>query len=344
MTTASDIQASSPIAPTVRFVALGAVAIGLLFVINNFLIFWLGWPGIFGLFGYLGWFGFAPPQTALDGTSVMLGWLQLAFYILSFAAILWLVLNTRERTLRAESDNLTALAAYIIRAAFWSVMLIGFVDMAISFLRVEGFLSDVVGEQLSKNLSRAQFRGANIHYPLIAISGVIALFTRTLGFIWLALLIVAAELLIVITRFIFSYEQAFMGDLVRFWYAALFLFASAYTLLQEGHVRVDILYTSFSRRGKAWANTIGSLVLGIPVCWIILTLGMWGKSNLINAPLLSYEVTQNGYGLYVKYLMAGFLLIYAITMMIQFISYILSNVAILVHEAEAPPEHEKQTT
>ena len=30
-----------------------------------------------------------------------------------------------------------------------------------------------------------------------------------------------------------------MGDLVRFWYAALF-FASAYTLKEDGHVRVDV--------------------------------------------------------------------------------------------------------
>ena len=58
-------------------------------------------------------------------------------------------------------------------------------------------------------------------------------------------MIVLGELLIVIARFIFSYEQAFMGDLVRFWYAALFLFSSAYTLVHDGHVRVDIIYASF---------------------------------------------------------------------------------------------------
>ena len=61
---------------------------------------------------------------------------------------------------------------------------------------------------------------------------------------------VAAELLIVISRFIFSYEQAFMADLVRFWYGALFLFASAYTLLEEGHVRVDVLYAAFKDRNN----------------------------------------------------------------------------------------------
>ena len=70
---------------------------------------------------------------------------------------------------------------------------------------------------------------------------------KTLGFPWLALLIVVAELAIVITRFVFSYEQAFMGDLVRFWYAALFLFASAYTLYEEGHVRVDVFYAGMQR-------------------------------------------------------------------------------------------------
>ncbi len=89
---------------------------------------------------------------------------------------------------------------------------------------------------------RVQFIGPWIHIPLILLGFVTALFTRTLGFTWLALLIVIAELLIVISRFVFSYEQALMGDLVRYWYAALFLFASAYTLLEEGHVRVDVLY------------------------------------------------------------------------------------------------------
>jgi TRAP-type mannitol/chloroaromatic compound transport system permease small subunit len=215
--------------------------------------------------------------------------------------------------------------------------------MVISFLRVEGFLAAVFGDQLAKDLGRSTWRGLYVHYPLIFISFIIGYFSRGLGFIWLALLIVAAELLIVITRFVFSYEQAFMGDLVRFWYAALFLFASAYTLIKEGHVRVDIIYTGFTDRGKAWSNVFGTILLGIPVCWIILTSGLGGKSNSINAPMLAYEVTQSGYGMFVKYLMAGFLLVYALSMMMQFISYFLQNAAILLREPGAKlyqPEQE----
>ena len=48
-----------------------------------------------------------------------------------------------------------------------------------------------------------------------------------------------------------------MADLVRYWYAALFLFASAYTLYEEGHVRVDVIYAGLSDKVKAYVNAWG---------------------------------------------------------------------------------------
>ncbi len=306
-----------------RAIALSVAVVGLLFPFNNYLIFWRGWPGIAPIF---------------DGAGSALGWLQLALYAGAVAAVIVFVLRSGARPLMADAGSLSAIAAYIARAAFWGVLLVGLADMVISFLRVEGLLADVFGDELAGSLGRSRFRGAYVHYPLIAIGMLIAGLTRSIGFTWLALLIVLAELQIVIARFVFSYEQAFMGDLVRFWYAALFLFASAYTLLHEGHVRVDVLYAGFSARRRAWCNAIGSMILGVPLCWIVLTRGMWDKTNLINAPLLSFEVTQAGYGMYVKYLMAGFLLVYAVTMLVQFLSQFLSSVAILLDEAEVEAE------
>ena len=320
---------------TIRILGLSAASVALIYVFNNFLIFWWGWPGLDLLFGQLGWFGFEAPRAKLQGANLVLGWVQIFLYLGPVIIITFLVSQTSKRSVLADSEVLSQLASYIIRSAFWAVLLIGLVDMVISFLRVEGFLAAVFGDQLAKDLGRSTWRGLYVHYPLIFVSIIIGYFSRGLGFIWLALLIVAAELLIVITRFVFSYEQAFMGDLVRFWYAALFLFASAYTLIKEGHVRVDIIYTGFTERGKAWSNVFGTILLGIHVCWIIFTSGLGGKSNSINAPMLAYEVTQSGYGMYVKYLMAGFLLVYALSMMIQFISYFLHNAAILLREPGA---------
>ena len=51
------------------------------------------------------------------------------------------------------------------------------------------------------------------------------------------------------------------SDLVRFWYGALFLFASAYTLYEDGHVRVDVFYAALSNRIKGLINIWGSLLL-----------------------------------------------------------------------------------
>ena len=329
----------SPANQILRVVALSVVAAGLIYIINNYFNFWLGWPGLDRLFAHVGWFGFDPLPMALEGWTEALGWIQLAFYLGPITGIILLVLLTRDRLLDSEAQSLSAFAAYVARAAFWAVLLIGIVDMVISFLRVEDILMPVVGVDLAKNLGRSSFRGDYVHYPLIGLSFVIAYFTRSLGFIWLALLIVLAEFQIVILRFVFSYEQAFMSDLVRFWYGALFLFASAYTLMQEGHVRVDILYAGFSKRGKAWTNSIGSALLGVPLCWVVLTRGLDGKSNLINGPLLSNEVTQSGYGMYVKYLMAGFLIVYALTMLAAFTSTFLSSAAVLLRKESSPQLH-----
>lgn len=288
------------------------------FLINNFLTHWQDLPGVAPAFEALTNGADAPPA---------LSWLQLSLYGIGLLLAFAYVTRYREQSLRDDSKRISDLNAYFVRGAFWAVLIVGLVDMTISFVRVEGLLAAVVGEDLAASLGRSQFRGLYVHVPLIGLSYVIALFTRSLGFIWLALLVVAAELLIVIGRFIFSYEQAFMADLVRFWYAALFLFASAYTLLEEGHVRVDVLYAGFKGKTRGLVNAVGTVLLGMSLCWVILIIGMGGKSNIINSPILAYEVTQSGFGLYVKYMMAGFLGVFGISMLIQFVSYLLDAVA-----------------
>ena len=297
----------------VRLFSWFMLAILAVFLVNNYLVVTQDWPGISPVFQ--------------QGEAELLAWIQVSTYIAGLAGAFIYVQSTRSQTLRADSVMISDGNAFLIRAFFWAVLLIGLADMVVSFLRVEGLLAGVVGEDLTKKLGRQQFRGTYLHLPILGVALVTAAFTRTLGFIWLSLLIVVAELAIVITRFVFSYEQAFMGDLVRFWYGALFLFASAYTLLQEGHVRVDIFYTNFTTRKKGLVNAFGSILLGLSFSWTILLIGMKDKSAMINMPIAKFEISQSGYGLFVKYWMAGFLAVFAITMAIQFVSYFLDAVA-----------------
>ncbi len=295
-----------------RVFAWSMIAVLYAFLINNYLNYWQGWPSA---------------SSVLGGAFSTLGSIQVLLYGLAIAAAIAYVLRSPTSLLRPDSEIIYAMNAYIVRAAFWAVLLIGLADALVSFLRVEGMLPGLFGDKLAIDLGRSSFRGTWVHFPMIAIGIVIARFHRGLGFPWLALLVVAAEMLIVISRFIFSYEQAFMADLVRFWYGALFLFASAYTLMEEGHVRVDVLYAAFEDRTKGIVNAIGCIVLGMSLCWVIIIYGMGSRSSVINSPLLSFEVTQTGFGMYVKYWMAGFLGIYAITMLLQFCGYFLESVA-----------------
>ncbi len=331
-----------------RIVAWAIVATMFVFLFNNYLNFWLGWPGVPDVLAHLNLFGLGPLRKPLADTAVTLGLIQAATYILGIVgAIIYVVMSNKTigpvTVLRRDALRLSEISAYIIAAAFWAVFLVGFVDMVISFLRVESFLPYFVGADIAAALERPQIRGPYVHLPLIAVSLIIAAFYRGISFTWLALLVVIAEFIIVITRFIFSYEQAFMGDLVRFWYAGLFLFASAYTLLEEGHVRVDVLYAGFSRRARGYVNAFGSIFLGIALCWIILLVGLWGKSNIINSPILTIEVTQQGFGMYVKYLMAGFLAVYAISMLVQFASSFLDSIAEIRGEPGGRKHHDETT-
>ena len=310
----------------IRIFSYSILATTFVFLFNNVLTVWFEWPGVKSLFSHYGLFGFKKLSKPLEDTVLTFAYLQLFFYLASILLSIFYVNRSIKQTLTADSEILNKFTAYIIRSSFWAVLIVGIADLIISFLVVEKLVEPLLGEYLKIKLVVPAFRITFVHFPLILLSFVVGYFTRSVGFIWLAVLVVGSEFFIVLSRFIFEYEQAFQGDLVRFWYSALYLFASAYALIHEGHVRVDVLYTGFSERKKAWTNSIGSLILGIPLCLIVLFLGMGGKASIINGPVISFEITQQGSnGLYLLYLMAIYLAVFAVSMLIQFTSYFMSS-------------------
>ena len=251
-----------------------------------------------------------------------------SIYFFAFCFSLFISLKNSDKSYLWDSDLLHRFNLYFIRSCFWAVFLIGSIDVIIAFLRVEEISDMIFNDNLVRALKKPSFVCTFIHIPLVFISLIISYFSKTLGFTWLALMIVCAELIIVITRFVFSYEQSFMGDLVRYWYAALFLFASAYTLFEDGHVRVDVFYSSLEEKTKSYINAFGSILLGISTCFAIIFVGFNGKQSIINSPILNFEITQTGsVGMFVKYQLAAFLGIFAISMIVQFVSYYFSSLS-----------------
>ena len=258
-----------------------------------------------------------------------LSFIPLFIYLIAFGVSIIISYKNLNKPYSWDSILLHEFNLFFIRSCFWSVLLVGSIDVIIAFMRVEEVSEIIFNDDLVRALKKPSFVCTYIHIPLILIGLIVGYFTKTLGFTWLALMIVCAELIIVITRFVFSYEQSFMGDLVRYWYAALFLFASAYTLFEDGHVRVDVLYTNFSEKNKARVNLFGSLILGIPLCLTVFFLGMYCKQCVLNQPIMNFETSQSTQGMNIKYLMAGFLIIFALTMLIQFIIYSLRSLEVI---------------
>lgn len=310
----------------VRIFSWSMVGTTAVFILDNYLTHWMEWPGATALF-------------VGDSDHLALAAIQALAYVLAIAVAVSFVITRPRRGLRRDAAVMTGVVTFIVRFAFFAVLLIGLADFVVSFLRVEGLLEDLVGEETAGAWGFNENRAPAVHLPALGLALLLAIFTRTLGFHWLAVLVVLAELTIVLSRFVFSYEQAFQGDLVRFWYGALFLFASAYTLYEDGHVRVDVFYANMSPRAQGWSNAIGSVLMGILFCWVILFLGLSGKSSIITAPILSLEITQAGFGMYVKYLMAAFLAVFGVTMMVQFCAYLLESTADLRGEPGGRAHH-----
>ncbi len=285
---------------------LGWITICLLaaFIINNFLNIYMGFNGIFSL----------ASEVSITGI------ISSIVYIICIAVGIWQVNRTIYENYRMQAKRLHNFNVYFLRGCFFAVLFVGCIDFSLALVRSLDILVYLVGENANRALGLGNIVGPFIHIPLIIAGFIVAYFTKTLGWTWLALLIVFAELIIVISRYLFSYEQSFMADLVRYWYAALFLFASAYTLYDEGHVRVDVIYAGFSEKVKAYVNAWGSYVLGVLTCVVIVTIGFNGKTSIINSPLLVFEITNQGInGMFIKYQMAMFLGIFGSTMLVQFI-------------------------
>jgi len=90
----------------------------------------------------------------------------------------------------------------------------------------------------------------------------------------------------VIMRYVFNDVSIGMQELEWHLYAAIFLLSIPYTLYQDGHVRVDIIYDGLSVRKQAWINILGSLILLLPFSVLITYYG-W------NFTMEAYELGES---------------------------------------------------
>lgn len=87
---------------------------------------------------------------------------------------------------------------------------------------------------------------------------------------WTTLGLVLVVFIDVVMRYAFNTSYVFAQELEWHLFSFIFLMGAGYTLLHEGHVRVDIIYQSLSPKGQAWVDLIGVIFFLIPGCFLVI--------------------------------------------------------------------------
>ena len=151
---------------------------------------------------------------------------------------------------------------------------------------------------------------------------------RILG--WSSLLMMIMLCLVVLLRY--GFEVGFIGlqEGVTYLHASIFMLGAAYTLKQDAHVRVDILYRNFSPRGKAWVNSLGGIIFLLPLCIYIFFIS-W---DFVIQSWQIREVSTEPGGIPAVFLLKTLIPVMAINLGLQAVAEILRSAMVLMETAD----------
>lgn len=136
---------------------------------------------------------------------------------------------------------------------------------------------------------------------------------------WLALVMLLVQFGIVVMRYVFGAGSLAMYEIVVYLHGVLFMMAAAYTLAEDGHVRIDIFYRAARSRYQAVVNIVGVLALLWPTC--VLTLYIAWPYVVRSWSVL--EGSRETSGLPGVFLFKTVILVFAAMLMLQGLSIVL---------------------
>ena len=145
-----------------------------------------------------------------------------------------------------------------------------------------------------------------------------------------ALLMALITLLIVVTRYGFNTGSIALQESVIYLHASLFLLGIAYTLKHDGHVRVDIFYHTFSKRKKAWLDSVGAIIFLLPLSAFI---GLVTWNSAIDSWAIKEASADTG-GIPAVFLLKSLPPLAALLLFLQGLAETFKNILILIEERD----------
>ncbi|OIQ47021.1 MAG: C4-dicarboxylate ABC transporter [Gammaproteobacteria bacterium MedPE] len=105
----------------------------------------------------------------------------------------------------------------------------------------------------------------------------------------------------VVNRYLFDDVDIGLQELEWHLFACMFLFGMGYSLKENAHVRVDVIYEKLGKKAQAAINLFGTLTLLIPISLLIIYYGY----DFANEAFLSNERSGDPGGLTHRWIIKG---------------------------------------
>ncbi len=154
---------------------------------------------------------------------------------------------------------------------------------------------------------------------------------------WASLLLVGITALVVMLRYGFDTGSIALQESIMYAHAFLFMLGMAYTYQQDKHVRVDVFYTHYSIKKRAWVNLLGSLFMTLPTMVFIL----WVSWDYVAISWEIGETSAESNGIAYLYLLKSLILVMAVLMLSQALSVAAQSwLTISTNENNLPEEND----
>lgn len=157
-----------------------------------------------------------------------------------------------------------------------------------------------------------------------------------MGAAWLTTALVLVVCYDVFTRYLLRRSVVAIQELEWHLFATIFLLGAAFTLKYDRHVRVDVLYTKFTKRQQALVNILGGLLFLIPFSILVIL----SSKNFVAISFQIRETSPDPGGLPARYILKACIPVGFFLLFLQGISLVVKSIKAYRDPSDTPESAE----
>ncbi|MCG8355876.1 MAG: TRAP transporter small permease subunit [Kiloniellales bacterium] len=154
---------------------------------------------------------------------------------------------------------------------------------------------------------------------------------------WLTLAMVLITFAVVVLRYVYAIGWVWLQESYVWLHGAVFMVGAGYTLLHNGHVRVDVFYRPSGHRYKALVDLLGAIFLLSPLILLVFFVSF----DYVIDSWIRLEESREAGGLPGLFLLKTVILVFCALLGLQGLSLAARSALVLAGHPEFMPEEEE---